>query len=611
MHFDAITLACLTHEFRETLRFGRVQQVLQVDEQSLGFEIYARRVRHYLLFSTASEAQRTHLCTQKLRRGTDQQPPLLLLLRKYARGAIVDQITQADPTERIIHFGFDHPQHGVTTLVAELIGRNSNLLLLGPGERILGCMKRVHATKNKNERIVQPGRIYRPPRPQQKLSPFDHDKFDYAQLTQNLQAGKLLTKQLIATFAGVSPTIAREIAWRATGSITTPVDKADPAAVASTLQEIWSPLSSGNWNPGQLYCNEIPVGFSAYPAKQTEADSHSEWKPTASMSAAVETFVAQKAQAKAITQQAPAITVASTEPVGTTEDAIDTYAALRRTIGAEVQKARKRLTRQLAALASDEPKPGEPEELRTKAEWLLALNSQIQEGQKSLDIDLGDRLLQIPLDPQRPAIEQAERMFKRASKLERAAKFIPQRRVTLQNDLAFLDQLTADLALAENQPELIAVREELLRARLLPIGRGKQKKPQQRADRSAAQPLRFVSPDGLAILVGRNARQNEKVTFDLAKADDLWLHARGTPGAHVVVRSGGQKVSDETLRTAAQLAAYYSGHRGELVAEVSYTARKYVTRMPGGRTGQVFIRNEKSIAVHAELPESVLPNPRT
>ena len=117
MHFDAMTLACLTHEFSETLRPGRVQQILQVDDQSLGFEIYAQRARHYLRFSIAPESLGVYLSAQKLRRGTDAQPPLLLLLRKYVRGALIAQITQADPTERVVHFGFDHPEHGVTTLV--------------------------------------------------------------------------------------------------------------------------------------------------------------------------------------------------------------------------------------------------------------------------------------------------------------------------------------------------------------------------------------------------------------------------------------------------------------------------------------------------------------
>ena len=465
-------------------------------------------------------------------------------------------------------------------------------------------MKRMRPTADKHTRVLQPGRDYQPPQPQQKLPPLDNGEPDYyAQLAQSLHSEELLTKRLIASIAGISPTLAREVAWRATGSIKTPAQEASPIAVASALQELWAPLTTGEWRPGTIHHGKTLVGFSAYKAQQTNSDGQDMWMPTALMSQAIEKFSEQKQ--KATGSKDTEYKGTRTQETAKTNN-LDEYAVLRKTVQSDIDSARKRLKRQLKALASDAPKPGEPEELRMKAEWLLALNSQIKSGQKSLDVDLGDQMLQIPLDPQKSAIAQAEQMFKRASKLERAALFIPKRSAVIENDLTFLDQLSGDLALAENQPELIAVREELSRARLLPIGRGKQQKPQQRADRSASQPLRFVSPNGLAILVGRNARQNDKVTFDLAKAEDLWLHARGTPGAHVVIRSGGQEVGDETLRAAAQLAAYYSRQRGELAAEVAYTTRKHVTRVPGGRPGQVFVRNEKTVLVLGELPEEAV-----
>jgi predicted ribosome quality control (RQC) complex YloA/Tae2 family protein len=114
--------------------------------------------------------------------------------------------------------------------------------------------------------------------------------------------------------------------------------------------------------------------------------------------------------------------------------------------------------------------------------------------------------------------------------------------------------------------------------------------------------LRVYSPAGREIVVGRNARQNEQVTFGIANADDLWLHARDVPGAHVVIRSGGQPVDDESVRLAAQLAAYYSKRRGDRAVPVAVTTRRFVARVPGGRPGQVYIRNEETVVVPGELP---------
>ncbi|MBK8048678.1 MAG: DUF814 domain-containing protein, partial [Anaerolineales bacterium] len=102
-------------------------------------------------------------------------------------------------------------------------------------------------------------------------------------------------------------------------------------------------------------------------------------------------------------------------------------------------------------------------------------------------------------------------------------------------------------------------------------------------------PLRFRSERGFEILVGRNARQNELVTFSLARPGDVWLHARGVPGAHVVVKAAGRTPDPDTVTAAAQLAAYHSGARGERAASVIVTDRRHVHRPPGGRTGQVLV----------------------
>ncbi|RMF37812.1 MAG: DUF814 domain-containing protein, partial [Chloroflexi bacterium] len=108
-------------------------------------------------------------------------------------------------------------------------------------------------------------------------------------------------------------------------------------------------------------------------------------------------------------------------------------------------------------------------------------------------------------------------------------------------------------------------------------------------------PLRITSPDGFLILVGRNARQNDEVTFKRAGPDDLWLHARGVPGAHVVIKSGGQAVPETTLHLAATLAAYYSAARDGAQIAVDVTERKRVRRLKGNRPGMVTYRGERTL----------------
>jgi predicted ribosome quality control (RQC) complex YloA/Tae2 family protein len=118
--------------------------------------------------------------------------------------------------------------------------------------------------------------------------------------------------------------------------------------------------------------------------------------------------------------------------------------------------------------------------------------------------------------------------------------------------------------------------------------------------------LRFYSATGTEIIVGRNARQNDHITFTIANSSDLWLHARDIPGAHVIVRSGGQPVDEATLHVAAQLAAHYSQRRGDGAVPVAVTARRLVTRVPGGRPGQVNFRQEQTLVVPATMPTDVM-----
>lgn len=589
MHFDAITLACVTSELQQNVQGGRVQQVLLVDELSVGLEVYANRTRQYVLLAAHPSDSRVHLVTQKLRRGTDAQSPLLLLLRKYVRGSLLAHVTQPDPTERVLQLHFDHPEHGTTTLVAELIGRASNLLLLAPSGKILDCARRVRP-QGESGRALLPGRPYQPPPPQQKPSPLDpaHPEAQTA-LAQIAEGDGRLWRGLVNAFAGISPTLGRELAWRMAGDAAAPATALVPAAATEALRELWAPVQSGEWQPGLVRREGHIVGFAAYPLHFTGT-----FEPVDSIGAALEQYYAAQTAGAEPPEEAP-------------EDhapTVDTYAAQRGNVAALLRDAHKRVERQLAALAGDEPQPGEADTLRTQAEWLLALQSQLQEGQDALEVPTDSGTLRIALDPDVTPVEQAERMFDRAAKMERAAEFIPQRREQLQADLEYLDQLEVDLAQADNQPEIAAVQDELRRARLLPTGAGGKKRG---SGAGQSQPRRFMSPEGFAILVGRNARQNDSVTFNIANASDLWLHVRDAPGSHVVVRSGGQPLSEETLRMAAQLAAFYSKLSGERAAPVMAVQRRFVTRVSGGHPGQVHVRNADTLTVPAELPDGIEP----
>ena len=197
-------------------------------------------------------------------------------------------------------------------------------------------------------------------------------------------------------------------------------------------------------------------------------------------------------------------------------------------------------------------------------------------------------------------MENAQRYFGRYKKAKSAAGEIPALLQRAELEKRYLDQLETDLDLAANRPEIQEVEAYLAEA-----GYIREKRRRRKVGRS--QPLAVNSKDGLVILVGKNSRQNEEVTFRRAAPDDLWLHVRGAPGAHVIVKTGGREVPEATLRQAAQLAAYYSQARDSAHVDVAYTERRYVRSIKGAGPGLVTYSREKTIRVASRNPVLSIP----
>ncbi|MEZ4636248.1 MAG: NFACT family protein [Caldilineaceae bacterium] len=249
MHFDALTLAAVADELRATLQGGRVQQVLLPDAKSVGMEIYANRQRYYLLLSAHAQAGRAHITEQKLRRGVETDTPMLLLLRKYARGAMLESVEQPIPFERVLNLHFDHPEHGASTLVLEPMGRLSNLMLLDAAGVIRGVLNPVPPGDNA-ERVLCPSGPTPSPA-QDKLPPLDDGSDNYYErLKLALRSDDKLWRALMNGVAGISPTLAREIAWRVAEDENVPSAQVELLAVAATLQAMWTLPQSGAWQPG-------------------------------------------------------------------------------------------------------------------------------------------------------------------------------------------------------------------------------------------------------------------------------------------------------------------------------------------------------------------------
>jgi len=560
MYFDAVTLMAVVDELNDTLAGGRIQDTVQVDADTFGLEVYAGRARHYLLLSAHQQYARLHLAGEKTRRGVQKPTPLGLLLRRYAEGARLEGVRQP-AWERVAILDLDGPE-GVFQLVVEPMERRANLLLVRDDGIIVDCIRRVGPHANR-VRVSLPGQPYLPP-PPQKL------KRDPLTLTERL-LGDLLdaepgerTRQILTQrVLGFSPLAAKEAVFRATGEVNTRGADTSPRALLTVIEDLFGAFGASEWRPGIALEAGQAAAYSVY--ELTHADH---WAPRPTASAALEEYYGPL--------------------VG--EDA---YSAAKRPVEDALAEAIGRVGKKLAQLRESLQDEAAIQHLRQSGELLLAYQYALKPGQAELraayEVDGPD--LVIALDPTLSPLDNAHRYFERYEKAKRAREGVPELVSAAAQELAYLDQLRTDLALAANWPEIGEVQDALQRAG---YWRGA---PTRQPGGGRSGPLKVTLEGGTLIWVGRNARQNDEVTFGKGGPADLWLHVRGVPGAHVIVKSGAGEPPEDVVRRAAEIAAYYSAARGEAHVLVDVTRRKHVRKIKGGKPGMVTYRNETPISV--------------
>jgi predicted ribosome quality control (RQC) complex YloA/Tae2 family protein len=571
MYLDAFTISALVDEFLDTLVGGRVQDSIDVDPTGIGLEIYAHQRRQYLYMSADIHTPRVHIVAEKLRRGVTTPKQIGLLFRRYVEGGIITHVSQP-PWERIIQIDVHGPE-GDVTIIVEPMERRSNILLVQAGI-IIDCMRRVGPEENRY-RLSLPGHRYVPPPPQTgKFDPTRLTLDDLENLIEQNDDPKRKTVQLLSSrILGISPLLAKEIVYRVGGQPNEKAANADAEKLLDTIRVVIEPLATRDWQPGIVESENGVEAFSVYPLTSMVG-----WQLVGSVSEAVTAYFGA--------------------PVG--EDA---YKAAKIPVHTAVQEALAKLRAKLASLESSLKDESERDQLRQSGELILAYQYTLQKGQDELkaQYDPEQPELTISIDPTITPLENAQRYFSRYDKAKRALEDVPRLVAETKNEIAFLEQLDMDLELATNWPEIDEVQQAL---QAKGYWRGKRA---GRMGGGKSAPIKVVTNDGFVIWVGRNSRQNEMVTFEKGGGEDLWLHARDVPGAHVIVKFDGRRIPESIIERAAEIAAYYSTKRGESKAIVDVTQRKYVKKIKGAGPGMVTYRNEMTRTV-SPRPEAETAN---
>lgn len=569
MNIEGLSLRPLVAELDARLAGARVDKISQPDKFRLAVWLRQPGENIPLLLSASPNSAGAWL-PAALPDNPPVPPAFCMLLRKHLEDGRVAAVVQHG-LDRVVTVSVDTRGEGglivTKQLILEIMGKHSNIILVQDGV-VLDAIRRVGAAISRVRQIL-PGRPYTPPPGQPRADLLAADPAAFVAALRDDQGALSLAKAIVAAAEGIGPLTAKEIAWRAglPGDLAADaLDDADADALADAVASVTSPLRAGDTQPTVILSADGAklLGLAAF---RPEHLAGHDLRPFPTMSAAVDFAVAFRGQPPS--------------PEKT---------ALQKLVAGELA----RLARKETILAAELAEAGGADTLREYGDILMASLGSIPAGAAQVTLPnlyAADAApVAIPLDPQLGAVANARRYYNRYNKAKRAQETLAAQLTDCRAEAAYLDSVAVALDHTGDQAALAEIRQELALA-------GYIKEKGKRRPAPPAAPLAAAAPDGSAILVGRNNRQNDLVTFKHAGPDDIWLHTKDIPGSHVILRCTGREPAPDALAAAAILAAWFSKARASATVPVDYARRRHVKKPAGAKPGYVIYDHQKTLYV--------------
>ena len=571
MPLDAICLQAVVEELRPQLLNLRIDKVQQPARDQV---ILLLRGNKRLLLNAGANAPRIQL-TETARDNPAEPPMFCMLLRKHLVGARVADITQP-LLERLVRLELDitddFGQPGKRTLVLEAMGRRSNLILLDGEGRIIDCMRRVDADMSA-QRQVLPGLYYEPPASVGRLPITEESEEGFRQKLAAANPERQLDAFLLDSYFGISPVMARELAFRTAGASDARLLELNETGRTNFWREIYQfsdAIKENKFTPIMLKKEGSPEEFACFPILQYGGLLEPERFD--SFSALLDSFYEQRERQERVRQRgADLIRTATT--------------------------ARDRLRRKLAMQEKDYAATQDRDRLRICGDLITSNLYRMERGQSKLvcenfyDENCAETTIQ--LDPLLTPQQNAAKYYKRYTKAKTAEKYLREQMEFARRDAEYLESVLEEISHAETEQDFIDIRNELRDAGFL-------RKQGKKEIKRAAKPRGFRTTSGFRVLVGRNNRQNDQLTCKEADHRDLWFHTQKIHGSHVILCTEGREVDDDTIVEVAKLAAYYSQARESGNVPVDYTMVKNVKKPAGARPGMVIYTTCRTVNVTPE-----------
>lgn len=574
MALDGAFLHTIKAQIESEAIGSRIDKIYQPSREEIVLVLRSRGWVGKLLLSAGADSPRLHF-TQSEMENPKVPPMFCMLLRKHLSGGKLVAVRQLG-LDRVLYLDFETTNElgddTTITVTMEIMGRHSNIIVVGQDGKILDAVKRIDRDMS-GVRPILPGMTYTLPPQQDKLNLLAAEKHQLKESILNAK-GLDLPKSIAAAFEGFSAVLAREAAFYATHG-----QEADKTKLTSDqwdrllfyLGRLQENLKE-NRNTYMVIYDQSgkPKDFSFVEISQYAALMQNRTFETPS--ALLDGFYSERVRIERMKQRSNDLLKML---VNTTD----------------------RISRKLAAQREELEQCGDREQLKIYGDLISSNLYNMQKGQqtvKLVDFYNGNQEVQIELDPALTPVQNAQKYYKEYRKAATAEKMLQKLIEQGEQELLYIDSVFDAVSRTAGESELLEIRQELSEQGYIKHYKNKNKMLKSQP------PLKYRSSDGFLIYCGRNNKQNDQLTLRDARKDDIWMHTQGFAGSHVIIVTDGttlDELPDQTVEEAAMIAAYNSKARDAALVPVDYTQVRNVRKPNGAKPGMVIFDHNFTLYV--------------
>lgn len=568
MSFDAIVTRALTDEFNNNYIGARVDKIYQTEKDEIMINMRSKDGSFKVLVSASSNNPRFYV--SKISKENPSEAPLFsMILRKNLSGSKLVKVEQFgfDRAAQFVFSGYNEfHEEAFYYLVVEIMGKYSNIVLCNENHKVIDAIKRV-STVMSSKREIEPGLIYERPPVFDRVSPISVDEEDLKNMMTN-NADLELRDFLMRSFLGLSTEIANKILFDAAiddKNLLKNLDENDVNKFISSFIKTFEEVKEKNYS-FNIY--KLSERKSAYNAISLNQYASLERENFSSISELLDKYYYEKDQKDRIAQRSQ---------------------NMRHTISANLKRAKNKLQKQKEEMLESANR----EAYKVYADLISSNIHKISKGLKEIKLEnFYDNMneISVPLDQKLSAVQNAQKYYKRYQKMKQREIVLEKQIENTEDEINYLELVSDAIDRTDDVKNLDEIYFELIKNNYIKKDKKIKNKPKKIAIHSVDY------DDTSKVYYGKNNLQNEYITFKVADKNDVWMHVKGFPGSHVVIKSGGYP-SDELLVFAAKIAAKNSKAKDSNKVDVDFTTRKNVKKHPSGKTGLVNYVNFKTITV--------------